>query len=178
VRLSTATEERLRAHLALAHGDESASRPGVPPVPSDVIFRALQYAHYIMKRIPDDSTRTFKSRSPWPAFTLSDHEREEAYRQLEWMILKGLESENILRTPAPVSPQEIATMDDVFTVFRQCCVGKQIGRDWSILNLLAIGITPAGVGKRCQPRTSTRNVNERALMQTQSIAHKLRKLMP
>jgi hypothetical protein len=178
MRLSAATEERLRVHLALAHTDEAASRPEREPVPSDVIFRALQYAHYIMKRIPDDSMRTFKSRSPWPAFTLSDHEREEAYRQLEWMILKGLESENILRPPAPVSPQEIATMDDVFSVFRACCVGKQIGRDWSILNLLAIGITPAGVGKRCQPKASVRTVNERALMQQQAIAHKLRKLMP
>lgn len=178
MRLSTATEERLRAHLALAHADEAVSRPGRSPVPSDVIFRALHYAHCIQKRIPDDSMRSFKNRSPWPAFTLSDEERQEAYRQLEWMILKGLESENILQAPAPVSPQEIATMDDIFTVFRECCVGRNVGRDWSILNLLAIGITPAGVGKRCQPKASGRTVKERALMQAQSIAHKLRKVMP
>jgi hypothetical protein len=177
LKLSTATEERLRAHLALCWQDEQISRPDRTPKGSDVIFRALQYAHFIMKRIPDDGVGTLQLRSAWPAFTLSDAEREEAYRQLQWLILKGLESENILRPPAPVSPQEIATMDDVFTVFRQCCAGKQVGRDWSILNLLAIGITPAGVGKRCQPKASVRTVKERALMQQQAIAHKLRKLM-
>jgi hypothetical protein len=177
LKLSAAIEERLRAHLALAYQDEAIARPSRVPKGSDVVFRALQYAHFIMKRIPDDSTRTLKSRSPWPAFTLSDAERQEAYRQLEWMILKGLESENILRPPAPVSPREIATMDDVFAVFRGCCVGRNIGRDWSILNLLAIGITPAGVGKRSHPKASVRTVNERALMQQQAIAHKLRKLM-
>jgi hypothetical protein len=80
------------------------------------------------------------------------------------------------RAPPPVTPQEIAMMEDLFAVFRHC-VGRYASRDWSIINLLAIGLTPRDVAKRTLPKITVRAVEDRKLCQCGAIAKVLAPLM-
>jgi hypothetical protein len=174
---ATATRHRLRKVFEIAHEEELFASGQFRP--AAIVFRALQWAHWIMGRLPDDTrTRSHRRyRSPWPDFALSQAEREEQWRSLNWLIIKGFETEDSLRAPAPVTPQEIAMMEDVLTVFRQCCVGRNVGRDWSIINLLAIGRAPRDVAKRTHPRISVRAVADRKQCQCGAIAKALEPLL-
>ncbi len=169
MRLSEATESRLREAFELV-------QPYAKD-PVDAVFRVLQHAHWLIRRMPAVSGFKDSYRSAWPAFTLSDDERMDAFRQLEWLVVKGLESDDILSSPSPISPREMAMVDDVMSVFRNCCVGRHIGRDWSIINLLAMGMTVGSVGKKQNPKVPRAVVIERHLCQCSVIGHKLRYLM-
>ncbi len=169
MRLPEPTESRLREVFELV-GPYSKSA-------SDAVFRALQHAHWLIRRMPAVSGFREGYRSPWPAFTLSDDERRDAYVQLQWLVVKGIEPEDILSIPGPISPREMAMVDDVMDVFRACCVGAHVARDWSIINLLAMGIAVAGVGKRQRPKVGRLVVLERQHCQCSAIGYKLRYLM-
>ncbi len=167
MRLPEATESRLREVFELV-GPYAKDA-------SDAVFRALQHAHWLIRRMPAVSGLREEYGNSWPAFMLSDEERMDAYFHLQWLIVKGHEAE--VETAAPISPREMAMVDDVMEVFRNCCVGAHIARDWSIINLLAMGIAVAGVGKRQRPKVGRLVVLERQHCQCSAIGYKLRHLM-
>jgi hypothetical protein len=172
--LSLVTATRLRSALAAAAATELQIR-GRAPKGSEIVFRAFADAIDIMRRMPDHERRWLRGggKSSWPGLIRTLEEREEGYRQQLWLVIKGLASSDSLISEPPVTPHEQAVMDDVFTVFRACCVGRSIGRDWSILSMLAVGVSPAQVAKRQKPRVSRPLVLERKRLQCDAIAAKL-----
>jgi len=177
MRFAPLTEDRVRSHLAQAYAEESYLTPNRTPKGEDVIFRALCNAHAILRRIPNQDFPKMNIRSGWPPLMLSREEREEAYRQVQWAIIEGAPEDSKYST-TQVTPQEIAVMEDVMHVFRECCKGRHIGRDWRILNMFAIGMSTYGVAKQQIPRMTVQAVREAATRQKQAISASLRFLMP
>ncbi len=146
----------------------------------DAVFKALQHTHWLISRMP--AVRGFREcyGSSWPALMLSEEERVAAYIQLKWLVMR-VESDEVLLPQSPISPREMAMVDDVMDVFKSCCVGRHVARDWSIINLLAIELTPWDVAKRQRgeegPRVTPDLVEERKLCQCAAIAFQLRYLM-
>jgi hypothetical protein len=179
VDLSIATEGRIREALAIAAVLEERIR-GRKPKGSEIVFRALSESFFVLSRLPDNRERRWlrgSGRSAWPHFALSDEEREAAYRQAQWLVIKGLESAESLIPKGQVSPRERAIMDDVFDVFRKLCVGKEVGRDWTLMWMMAGGLTAGEAGKRIKPRLTARSVKDRVDLQCTAIAARLRPLM-
>ena len=184
VNLSLAEQDRIREALASAATIEERLR-GRAPKGTEIVFRALQEAVDILRRLKDSkqSRRPSDLHSAWPGFTLTDEERIAAYFQAN----VGKEDEGVtIDDPVPitVSPREMAIMDDVFSVFRGLCIGDDVGRDWTLLWMLAgrgevsgLPPTPAQVGRYIKPRLSARTINQRKDLQCTIIAAKLRFLM-
>src|ERR1035437_7930863 len=152
--LSLAEQDRIREALSLAAAIETRLRNRAPKG-KEIVFRALQEALHVLRRIPDKERRWINGggRSAWPNFTLTDEEREAAYFQAQLGKEEGgVLIDDSLVDHALVTPREMAVMDDVFFVFRSLCVGDSVGRDWTLLWLLAGGkTTPAGAGKKIKP---------------------------
>jgi hypothetical protein len=178
MKLSIAAEDRIREALAAAALIE-ARLHGREPKGHEIVFRALAEALFISARLPDPEARWLKGggKSAWPVFALSDEDRMDAYRQLQWLVLK-VESPDILVPRSPVSPREHAVMDAVFEVFRALCVGKNVKRDWILLQLIAGGFGAAQAGKKVRPRISARSAEEFCRLQCIAVAHKLCDFMP
>jgi hypothetical protein len=176
VKLSIAAESRIREALAAAALTEARLREREPQG-HEIVFRALAEALFVAQRLPDQEARWIRGggKSAWPGFALSDEERMDAYRQLQWLVLK-VENPDILIPRSPVSPREQAVMEEVFEVFRALCVGKNVGRDWVLLCLIAGGFGAAQAGKKA--RISALAAEEFCRLQCMAIAHKLRGFMP
>jgi len=132
VNLSLAEQDRIREALASAATIEERLR-GRAPKGTEIVFRALQEAVDILRRLKDSkqSRRPSDLHSAWPGFTLTDEERIAAYFQAN----VGKEDEGVtIDDPVPitVSPREMVIMDDVFSVFRGLCIGDDVGRDWTL----------------------------------------------
>lgn len=179
--LSLAEQDHLREALASAATIEKRLRVRAPKG-TEIVFRALQEAMHVLRRIPDNERRWIRGggRSAWPSFTLTDEEREAAYFQAQLGKEEGaVLIDDSLVDHAPVTPRDIAIMEDVFSVFRSLCIGSSVGRDWTLLWLLAGGgdRTPAEVGRKIKPRLGARTIKQRIDLQCTIIAAKLRFLM-
>jgi hypothetical protein len=136
--LSVATQDRLRR--AFAHARTRCLRN--PDRPSDVVFQALVDATDVWRRLPDPEKWSPRrpTRSPWPGLLRTPKEREDAYWHQMWMVCQGRASPDSLITMAAPTPDDISTMDDIFTVFPTCLRkrrGDKRRRDWNVLRALA-----------------------------------------
>jgi hypothetical protein len=174
IKLSNATKARLRTALAEAFVMEEQAR-GRQPTGGEVIFRALENAVETLRRMPDPDRRFLagNGKSPWPGLMRTPEEREECYRQMMWLVIKGLASDDILVSKPAVSPTEMATMDDILYVFRELLVHKTKGRDWRIMVQLAGGRTARRVAMAMEPRMTRASVHDRKQLQCTAISSKL-----
>jgi ATP/maltotriose-dependent transcriptional regulator MalT len=179
-KLPLATRGRLVEALT-ASSDTEWRRLGRRPRRQEVIMRTMTEALHVLGRLPDQEMKWIKAgqQSTWRLrFALSDDERLDAYRQMQWLVVKGLESEEFLLSRSPVSPKEMNTMQDVFEVFRAAMRGKDVGRDWQILTLVAAGLSNHAAGKKLTPRLTAGSVKSRAELQSTRIGYVLRDLIP
>ena len=170
----SADDER-RVALALADARDRLVYKGRDPKGGDVVFETICTACEIERRMRVGGGPQGDS-SPWPYYTRTPEEHQEDLKQRMIEIAAGDPVDVVFGVRILPTPKEIALMESINRVFRNCLVGTDHKRDWLILHLFATPkATPRRVGKIVG--RSHRTVSDRKKMQCDAIWARLRHLI-